>query len=120
MATTLGGATLADPMAGEEGHRVTAVDVGGEMTMADGSLRVHHVGTRKRFDLRWRGITSAQRDAIYTKYLVKAAQVYSPPESAASYTVVVVRDSWGESSIKEAGGTFYFNCGLVLEEQAAS
>ena len=54
MATTLGGATLADPAAGELGHRISVVDVGGEMTMADGSLRVHHVGTRKRFELRLR------------------------------------------------------------------
>jgi len=120
MATTLGGATLADPAAGTDGHVVTTRDIGSEMDMADGSLRYDHIGTRKHFALRWQGITSAQVATIYGKYGVRTVQAYSPPESASSFNVIVVRDSWREESITLSDGTFVYNCAMELEEQSAS
>jgi hypothetical protein len=118
MATTLGGTTIADPMAGADGHRITAHDIGVEMTMADGSLRYEHVGTRKHFALRWQGITGTQKGALWTRYLVKTAQTFVPPEGG-SYTVLVVRDSWEEASIEASDATYRYNVALELEEQAA-
>jgi len=120
MATTLGGVTLEDPIAGADGHRVSGNDIGGEMTMADGSLRIHLVGRRKRYALKWRGLTAAQRDSIEVRSTVTSTQAYSPPESANTVAVLVRPGSFEQESINDADGTFYFDVALELEEQAAS
>lgn len=118
MATTLGGVTLATP-AEDGGVRITARDLGTEMDMADGSLRYDHIGTRRHWALRWRGVTSAQRDSLWARYGVRTTQAFSPPESASSYTVIVIRDTWEEESVT-SGGTYYYDVGFEIEEQAAS
>ena len=116
MATTLGGVTLADPLAGTEGHEVRAVGEGATMAMADGSIVYDYTTTRYRFTLRWRGLTSAQRDTIRTRYLVKTSQAYSPPESAGTYTVYCAPNTWREASWVDGDGSFRYDCEMSLEE----
>ena len=119
MATTLDGVTLANPVAGEDGQIITFVDVGNVMTMADGSQRFDYIGTRRRFDLRWVGVTAAQRNTLWNGYwtALLSAKDYSPPESTETYTVLAVRDSWSEGTWKEGGSTFRYNVGFALYEE---
>lgn len=114
---TLGGATVATPA--EEGGQVTARDIGTQMDMADGSLRVDHVGTRRRFLVQWRGVTGAEKSTLWTRYLVKTSQTWVPPEGG-SYTVVVVPDSWQEESMTGADGNYYYDVSFEMEEAAAA
>jgi hypothetical protein len=119
MSTTLGGVTLPDPVAGPEGCRRTAIDVGGKDTMADGSIRIDDIGTRLRFDLAWRGLSSGQRDTLWTRYGVRTVQTFSPPEDATSYNVLIIGNTWKEGSQRTASG-FIYEVEFAVEEQAAS
>ena len=115
MATTLGGTTLADPLYDHDGYGLEHIDVGAAHEMADGSTVYDYVGTRYRFPLKWQHITAAQKSAIATKALVKTSQAFSPPDSATSYTVRVVPNTWRESYVTDGGGTARYNCQLTLE-----
>lgn len=122
MATTLDGVTLPDPAAAEDGHLISFIDVGEEMVMADGSLRVHYIGSRRRFDLRWVGLTEAERNTTWYGYWTALlnSKAYSPPEAADTYTVLAVRDTWTEASFEEAGTTTYYNASFSLYEETPS
>jgi hypothetical protein len=116
MATTLGGSTLADPIAGTEGCEKTAVGEGKFLTMADGSIRLQSTTTRYHFHLRWRGLTAAQVTTILTKYLVKTSQSFSPPEEAGSYTVLVCPGTWHQSSWPDSSATLHYDVEMQVEE----
>lgn len=116
MATTLGGTTLAEPKAGADGCEVMVVGEGQLMEMADGSTVYHYTNSRYRFHLRWVGELAADRDTARTKYLVKTSQVFSPPESAGTFNVFVVPNSWRQSSWKDSDGTFRFDFEMQVEE----
>ena len=118
MATTLGGMTLAQPDYEREGYTRTAVDVGTMHEMADGSVVYDSITTRYRFRLSWNGITEAQRDAILARHIIKTSQAFSPPDSASSYTVFVVPNSWQDSYLEDSGGTRRYWCQLELVEAA--
>ena len=115
MATTLGGVTLAAPLYEHEGYVREFHDIGAEHEMADGSTVYDYVGTRYIFHLKWRGITSTEKDAIVTRALVKTTQAFSPPDYAGTYNVRVVNDSFTSSYIEDGGGTARFDCELSLE-----
>lgn len=119
MATTLGGVTLPDPFAYEEGHQITVSDTGGHNVTSDGKISVFSEGSRKRFSLRWVGMTGTQRETLWRRYWngLLVSQAYSPPESTDTYTVLAVRDSWTETTIKEAGITFRYNIAFALYEE---
>ena len=117
MATTLGGVTLAAPSYEREGYTRAAQDVGVLHEMADGSGVYDSITTKLRFRLVWNGITEAQRDAIYARYIIKTSQAFSPPDSATEYTVFVVPNSWGgDSYLEDSGSTRYYWCQLELVE----
>jgi len=116
MATTLGGSTLADPAYERSGYTREVEDVGAFLTMADGSVVFDYVDTLYVFHLKWNAITGAQRDTILTKYLVKTAQAFSPPDSASSYNVIVVPNSWKEDYLEDGDGTERYYCELALRE----
>ena len=116
MATTLGGVTLADPSYEREGYTRQAQDVGILHEMADGSGVYDSVTTKYRFRLVWVGITEAQRDAIQTRYEVKTSQAFSPPDTASTYTVFVVPNSFQDSYLEDGGGTRRYWCQLELVE----
>jgi hypothetical protein len=118
MSTTLGGVTLANPIYNEEGSAVEVIDVGGTLTMADGSIVQDYITTRYRWKIGWRGLTAAEFATIKTQAEVRTAQVFSPPEEATEYTVVVVLGSWRYDSFETGSSTPYFNCELQLEEVA--
>ena len=116
MATTLGGVTLSEPNYEQEGYVRAAQDVGVVHEMADGSGVYDHVTTKYRFRLSWNGVTEVERDAILARYLVKTSQAFSPPDSATSYTVFVVPNSFQDSYLEDGGGTRYYWCQLELVE----
>lgn len=120
MATKLGGVTLPQPVAETEGHEIGTVDVAKQLTMADGSLRVHHQAYRRRFTLKWRGLTSTERNTIWGRYVVKTTQAYVGPEDATSYTVVVTPNSWKQTSNTIAGGAYRFDVSMQLDEVTAN
>ena len=116
MATTLGGVTLAEPAYPREGYTREAVDVGVMHEMADGSTVYDSVTSKLRFRLQWVGITEAERDAILARYIIKTSQAFSPPDSAGTYTVFVVPNSWQDSYLTDGGGTRRYWCQLELVE----
>jgi hypothetical protein len=118
MATTLGGVTLVNPDYEQEGYTRQAIDVGTMHQMADGSIAYDNVTTRYRFTLSWNAITEVQRDAIETQYLIKTSQAFSPPDSAGTYTVFVIPNSFQDSYIEDIDGTRRYYCALALEEAA--
>ncbi|HFD38533.1 MAG TPA: hypothetical protein ENJ31_01600 [Anaerolineae bacterium] len=117
MSTTLGGVTLPDPFYNGEGHAIRGEDSARRFVMADGSLRQHYVGTRRKFTLRWRGLTDSQRTIIWNRYLDRSVQVYSPPESGTTYNVLVAPGSWQESSYILRDGSTRYDVSLALDEQ---
>lgn len=118
MAVYLGSNTLADPSYEPEGFEESAVDVGGIQTMADGSQVYDYVATRLRFNMRWRGITTTQKDAIRTAYLVKTAQTFTPSivSGSATYSVFVVPNSWRAKYVEDGGATKRWDCEMAVEE----
>jgi hypothetical protein len=117
MATmTLDGTTMPAAAAGPEGHRVTTEDITGRDIMADGSVRLHHVGVRRRHEIRWVGITSAERTTVFGKYCVRTSQAFVENEGGGSVNVLVVPDSWQENSYEAPAGTYRYDVGLTLEE----
>ena len=118
MATTLGGQTLADPIFGNEGYEVKAVEAGAFHDLADGSLAYDYVNSRWGFILRWRHITAAERNTIRTRYLVKIAQALVGP-NADSYTVFVVPNSYRESYQEDGDAVLRYTCEMRLEESTA-
>jgi len=116
MATTLGGVTLAEPAYENEGYVRVAEDVGAIHGLADGDVVYDYVGTRYRFRLNWKTITEAERNTILTRYLVKTAQAFSPPDAAGTYTVLVVPGSFRDGYIEDGSATRRYNCELELVE----
>jgi len=118
MATTLGGTTLASPAYAQEGYTQAGIDVGVMHDLADGSSVYDSVTSKLRFRLVWNGITEAERNTIYTKYLVKTSQAFSPPDSSGTFTVFVVPNTWSCSYLNDSAGTVYYFCQLELVEAA--
>ena len=116
MATTLGGSTLADPDHARQGYVRNVEDVGAFLTMADGSVVFDYVDSLYVFHLSWNAITEAERNTILTKYLVKTAQAFSPPDSAGSYNVIVIPGSWKDDYTEDGDGTARYYCELSLRE----
>ena len=119
--TTLGGVSIGDGVTWglsyeREGYVRTAQDVGAMHEMADGSTVYDSVTTKYRFRLVWNGVTEGQRDAILLRYLVKTTQAFSPPDSAGTYTVFVVPNSWQDSYLEDGDGTRRYWCQLELAE----
>ena len=118
MATTLGGVTLADPNYEREGYRLGLEDVGVLNVMADGSAVYDYVDTLYTFNLSWNAITESQKNAIRARYLVKTVQAFSPPDSASTYNVLVVPNSWREDYIEDGSATRRYYCELALRESS--
>ena len=118
MATTLDGVTLPTPQASADGDRETVVDAGAEMIMADGSRRFHYFGSRRRFALRWAGLTEAQKDALWLSYwgALSGSVPYSPQDTDQLYTVLVATGSWDVTSQLIGDGTLRYNVAFTLEE----
>jgi hypothetical protein len=116
MATTLGGVTLVDPNYEREGYTLELEDIGELNIMADGSAVYDYVDTLYTFTLSWNAITEAQKNAIRTRYLVKSSQAFSPPDSASSYTVFVMPNTWRESYLEDGDGTRRYYCEMRLRE----
>ena len=115
--TWLGGVQLVNPDYAQSGVVLTAVDVGAMQEMLDGSLAYDYVGDRAHWALHWNNITYAQLVAIVTRYQVKSAQVFSPPdEDATSYTVLVIPNTWKSTYIEAGDGTKLYSCDMELEE----
>lgn len=111
--TTLGGTTLPNPYYGPEGFPCQAEEVGLQAVMADGAVRTHTVGVRRRWRLIWRGVNSTERDTLYTKYKVRSTQTLKLPDSSTTYSVVVVPGTWKQES--ETYGTGQFTYHVVFE-----
>lgn len=116
MTTKLGGVTIADPLWDYEGYEKGAHDIGAAQEMIDGSIVYDYTGTRLAFVLRWVGLTAAERNAIWARYIIKTAQTFEPPDGG-SYSVIVVPNSWLEAYI-ESDATPRYKVELSLETAA--
>jgi hypothetical protein len=89
----------------------------GEQTEAhDGTLLTDYTAIKTKWKLKWSNLTETQRDAIATRALVVTSQSFSPPQEAASYTVVVRRGTWRERPEPSAGATVYYHVEFEVEE----
>ena len=119
MATTLDGTTLADPAWGDDGYTKESIDVGARHETADGKIHLDYVATRYLFTLKWKGKTETQKNAAHTEYLdaLAGVVVFSPPDTAGTFNVLAVQNSWKESYFSDSGATRYYNFEMRLEEQ---
>lgn len=119
MSTTLDGVTLADPLWGEDGYTKESVDVGARHTTADGKIHLDYVITRYLFTLKWKGRTETEKNTAHTEYLdaLAGVVVFSPPDTASTFNVLAVQNSWKESYITDSAGTKYYTFEMKLEEQ---
>lgn len=118
--TTLGGTTLPNPTYDPGGMPITGQDVAKQFVMADGAIRTHTVGFRRKIKLQFRGVSSTERDTLLTKYKVRTAQTLKLPDAATTYSVVVVPGSWREETETYAGGLFCYHVSFELQEAAVS
>ena len=120
MSTTLDGATLADPLWGEDGYTKESIDVGARHDTADGAIHLDYVTTRYLFTLKWKGRTEAEKNTAHTEYLdaLAGVVVFSPPDTAGTFNVLAVQNSWKESYITDSGSTRRYSFEMKLEEQA--
>ena len=116
MATTLGGTTLPNPAAGPEGCTVETVGEGAILEMANGSIVYDYTNSRFRWTIAWPGESAADFATIQTKALVKTTQVFSPPDSASTYNVYVVPNSFRYESFEIGDGNPYYKIELQVEE----
>jgi len=114
--TTLAGVTLPNPYYGPEGFPCQAEDVGLQIVMADGAVRTHTVGVRRRWHLVWRGVTDSERATLYTRYKVRSAQTLKLPDAATTYSVVVVPGTWKQESETYGSGQFTYHVAFELRE----
>ena len=119
MATTLDGTTLADPAWGDDGYTKESIDVGARHETADGKIHFDYVKTRYLFSLKWKGKTEAQKNAAVAEYedALEGVVVFSPPDTAGTFNVLAVPNSWKESYITDANSTRYYSFEMKLEEQ---
>ena len=118
MATVMGTTTLAEPAYEDDGYTRSVQDVGALHETADGGMTYDYIGAKYRFRLKWKAITEAEKTAILTEYAVKTAQVFSPPDAATTYTVLVSPNSWSETYIVDGGAIRRYSCELELVETA--
>ena len=105
MATTLGGATLAEPIIDTEGSGYELAPKGVVTEMADGTVKLDYLDVDRRvFYLAWYNLTTTQKDAIETKARVAAVQAFSPPEVGTTYNVIVSPGSFRAASREDGNG----------------
>jgi len=81
--------TVADPQAP---LRKTRVRVQGQQRALDGTMNTLHVALKWRWQLEWRGISSAQYTTLWTELERQESMTFIAPDAATTYTVVVVGD----------------------------
>lgn len=119
MTTTLNSTTLADPIWEEDGYTKESIDVGARHETADGKIHFDYIKTRYLFSLKWRGKTETQKNTAHTQFLAALAAVvaFSPPDTASTFNVLAVQNSWKENYFTDSGGTRYYSFEMKLEEQ---
>lgn len=91
MATTmtLDGTSLPLPIVDEDGHGADLVGQGAIQEMADGSAVLYHSGTsRLHFKFSWRLLSAANYAVLKAKAETTTAQTLKPPDTATTYSVV--------------------------------
>jgi hypothetical protein len=116
---TLGGVTVPEPKADPSGNAQGGRDAAAVMEMADGSLRQHYRGSRRTFKITWAGISTANKDILYTRYKVRTVQAWQAADMSASVNVLVTPNSWSAGSRTVAAG-YVWDVSFSVEEQAAS
>lgn len=104
MSTTLDGTTLPEPAA----CTMSADEVSVQRRMANGTLRTAIVAVNRRWQMSWNGLTAGDRNALRTDYETTTAQTFKPPDTATTYTVYVVPNSWTEEHRGTTQGIRYW------------
>jgi hypothetical protein len=81
--------TVADPQAPLQKTRVR---VQGQERALDGTMNVTYVTRKWRWQLEWKGLSSAQYTTLWTELDRAQSMTFKPPDEAATYTVVVMGD----------------------------
>lgn len=106
MATTFSGSTVADPITPISKNQVLQ---GEQRRMHDGTLHTVFTAIKWRWTLEWDLLTEAERDAVYLAVQTTGSQSFSPPETASTFTVVVLQDTYRETpqAIAEGASVVY-------------
>lgn len=118
MTVTLDGVTLADPLWGDDGYSKESIDVGARHNTADGKIHFDYIKTRYMFKLKWKGKTETEKNTAHTEFLdaLAGVVVFSPPDTASTFNVLAVPNSWKESYISDSATTRYYSFEMQLEE----
>ncbi len=119
MATSLGGVTLAEPLAGREGCQISIIEQGAMLPMANGNFVYSHVGIRYHFLLRWGGITTAERATIVTQCTITTSQTLVTPYGT-NATVICLPGTIKYDYQENRGGTAYWWIEAAMETPTAS
>jgi hypothetical protein len=120
MATTIGGTAVVDPEYDFPGEEIAHVDSSILLEMADGTLVAQHTNSRKRINLKWQGLTSAELATL--EGAVEAAKGVNTelvtPYFAAHLHVFAVPNTFKASYIQNSGGTMYWKAEASFVEVA--
>jgi len=112
----LGGVTLPNP--DHEGGWVEgALDNSYVRRMANNTQKITTSGNRKkRYDMRWSNLSSANAATIETQASVTTAQTLTLPTDSSTVSVLVVPNSHNEQAKGIAAGGQVYDCALSVEQ----
>lgn len=116
MTTTLGGLTLPDPLFPTPREQVF---VGVHEESHNGTTITDYTNQKWKWTLHFANLTEAQYTTLIAKAQTTSSQSFSPPESASSYTVVVLQDTIRVETIPFGdGATARYMVEFQVEEAA--
>jgi hypothetical protein len=83
MALSLGGTTLADATV----YIPSEPSIGARHDLLNGNVAMDVIAQKRRWTVKWQGLTTAERDVILTKYRLKTSMTFVDYEGG-SYTVI--------------------------------
>lgn len=114
---TLGGVTLPSQLFNSERYEITLAQqyrVGVTQTLITNDPTS---GAKYGWRLRWRMLTSADRDTLRTRYTTFGDQAFVPDNTTGTpFTVQVMVRTWQQDPVTIAGGGFRYNVGFTVEE----
>lgn len=87
--------TVRDPDA--DGFQYASDVAGASERMINGTMRMHTRITKRRWQCRWSGLTSAEYATLKTELERRILMTFQPPDTATTYSVVVTGDVQGAS-----------------------
>lgn len=103
-----GAVTVRNPDA--DGFRQVVATAGGNWRALDGTLRQHYTAVKRRWTLKWTGLTSAESATLLAEIERVVPLTFKPPDTATTYTVLRIGD------VEASSDGFSYGIAGVLEE----